>query len=104
MRVLLDECVPRKLKYELPGHDVRTVTEMGWSGVKNGPLLSRAGQEFEAFVTVDQGPKHKQNLSSPMLTIIVLVATSNSIDHLRPLMPMVCQELQRASPGTVVTV
>jgi len=37
--VLLDECVPRKLKRELADHDVQTVTESGWSGFKNGDLL-----------------------------------------------------------------
>jgi hypothetical protein len=26
---LLDECLPRKLKDDLPGHDVRTVPEVG---------------------------------------------------------------------------
>jgi predicted nuclease of predicted toxin-antitoxin system len=40
MRILLDECLPRRLRRELPGHDVRTVPEMGWSGKKNGALLS----------------------------------------------------------------
>lgn len=104
MRVLLDDCVPKKLKYELPGHDVRTVTEMGWSGMKNGPLLIRAAQEFEVLVTVDQGPKHQQNLSSPLLTIIVLVPVNSSIERLRALMPMVLQELQHISPGSVVRV
>lgn len=39
MRLLLDECVPRRLKRELPGHDVTTVSEAGWAGVKNGELL-----------------------------------------------------------------
>ena len=34
MKILLDECLPRKLKYELPGHDVLTVSEMGWAGAK----------------------------------------------------------------------
>ena len=38
MRVLLDECLPRKLKRELQGHHVSTVPEMGWAGVKNGAL------------------------------------------------------------------
>jgi Domain of unknown function (DUF5615) len=104
VRVLFDESLPRKLKYELPGHDVRTVTEMGWTGMKNAPLLLRAGQEFEVFVTVDQGPKHPQNLSSLTLMIIVLNAMTNSIEHLRALMPMVLQELQKASPGVVVKV
>lgn len=104
MRVLFDECVPRKLKYELPGHDVRTVSEMGWTGLRNAPLLLRAAPEFDAFITVDQGPKHKQYLSSLTLVIIVMVGKSQTVDHLRTLMPMVLLELQRTFPGTVVTV
>jgi hypothetical protein len=54
MRVLLDECVPRKLRQELPGHEVSTLRDMGWARLKNGPLLARAAGQFEAFITVDQ--------------------------------------------------
>lgn len=89
MRVLLDECVPRQLKHELSGHDVRTVTEMGWSGVKNGPLLRRAAPEFDAFLTVDQGLEYQQNLFTLDLIAILMAAKSNDIDDLRPLMPQV---------------
>jgi len=42
MRVLLDECVPRKLKRALPNHDCRTMPEAGFAGKKNGHLLSLA--------------------------------------------------------------
>ena len=42
MRVLLDECVPNGLRRELPGHDVRTVPEMGWAAKENGELLALA--------------------------------------------------------------
>jgi hypothetical protein len=38
----------------LPGHDVKTVVEMGWSGVKNGALLALAGLGFDAFIMVDK--------------------------------------------------
>jgi hypothetical protein len=38
MRLLLDECVPRRFRQELPGYDVHTVAEMGWSGKKNGKV------------------------------------------------------------------
>jgi hypothetical protein len=65
MRILLDECVPRRLRQELPGHDVRTVQELGWSGKKNGELLQlMAGQGFEVLVTVDQSIRHQQNLQA----------------------------------------
>ena len=53
MRVLLDECVPRSLRDELPGHDVRTVPEMGWASQENGALLALASGKFEVFITTD---------------------------------------------------
>lgn len=102
--MLLDECVPRRLRRELPGHDVRTVNEMGWSGVKNGPLLRRAAEEFDVFLTVDQGVEYQQNLVGLDLAIIVMVATSNDIDDLRPLMPRMRETLNSVSPGILLKV
>jgi len=104
VRVLLDECVPRQLKRELPGHDVRTVTEMGWSGIKNGPLLRRAAPEFDAFLTVDQGLEYQQNLFVLNLIVILMAAKSNDIDDLRPLMSQVREALEKTSPGNIVRV
>jgi hypothetical protein len=63
MRILIDECLPRKLKQELSGHAVSTVQEMGWSSVKNGALLSLMTGQFDAFVTVDGNLEYQQNLS-----------------------------------------
>lgn len=62
MRVLLDECLPRQLKWQLPGHDVATVPERGWAGTKNGELLRLAAAEFDVFVTVDQNLRFQRNL------------------------------------------
>ena len=56
MKVLLDECIPRKLKFELTGYNCQTVPEAGMAGQKNGTLLSlaeRAG--FDVFLTMDKG-------------------------------------------------
>jgi len=53
MRVLLDECVPRALRGDIPGHDVKTVAEAGWAGIKNGELLRLAATAFDLVITVD---------------------------------------------------
>jgi predicted nuclease of predicted toxin-antitoxin system len=39
MRILLDECLPKDLARELPGHTVQTVAQAGWAGISNGKLL-----------------------------------------------------------------
>jgi predicted nuclease of predicted toxin-antitoxin system len=54
MRVLLDECLPERLKHELPEHQVRTVREAGLAGKKNGALLEFASTQFDVLVTIDR--------------------------------------------------
>jgi hypothetical protein len=77
---------------------------MGWSGLKNGILLRRAAEQFDVFLTVDQGLEYQQNLSGLNLAVIVMMAKSNDIDDLRPLMPRVREALDSASPGALVKV
>ncbi len=105
MRVLLDESVPRKLARELVGHEVRTVTALGWAGTKNGDLLRRAAAEgFRVLVTTDQNLEYQQNLSKLDLGLAVLVAKSNRLVHLSPLIPRLLDELDRIAPGSVARI
>ena len=93
MRVLLDECVPRALRKELPGHDVKTISEAGWRGVKNGALLRLAAEEFDVLLTVDRNLEYQQNFSGLKLAVVVMEAESNDIAVLRPLLPAVREAL-----------
>jgi predicted nuclease of predicted toxin-antitoxin system len=104
MRVLLDECVPRRLGRELPGHEVFTVTGRGWSGIKNGKLLALADAEFEVFLTVDQNLKYQQNLTTFRIAVILLVARNNRLQTLLPLMPEVSETLDKISAGEFIRI
>ena len=104
MKVLLDECTPRKLRRELAEHDVRTVTEQGWSGVKNGKLLALAEAEFDVFLTVDQNLRYQQNLKSFNIGVILLVARNNRLKTLLPLMPEVREALEHIKGGDFIRV
>jgi len=101
VRVLLDECVPRKLRRELPGHTVFTVTEMGWNGTLNGALLLRASGEFDLLLTVDANVPYQQNQQTLPIAVLILVARSNDINDLRPLMPQVRELLPTIEPGRI---
>ena len=88
MRILLDECAPRPLKRELLDYEIRTVVEMGWSGKKNGELLRLMSQErFTILLTTDQNLRYQQNLQQAGVAVVVLVAPSNRLPDLLPLMP-----------------
>jgi hypothetical protein len=85
---------------EIVGHDVSTVQREGWAGMSNGKLLRAASDRgFEAFVTSDQNLEFQQNLRSSMLRILVLHATSNAIDDLRPLVPSLLDALSKSDVG-----
>jgi hypothetical protein len=104
MRVLLDECLPKKLKLELPDHFVQTVPEAGWAGKQNGDLLRLAQKHFDVLLTIDQNIEHQQYLKQFDLAFIILVAATNDIDDLRPLMRAVNDALTVAQPVDILYV
>ncbi len=102
MKVLLDECVPRKLRRELENHEVFTVTERGWSGIKNGNLLALAAPEFDVFLTIDQNLKYQQNLKNFNIAIILLIARNNRLKTLLLLVPEVKEALSNIAKGDLI--
>jgi hypothetical protein len=104
--VLLDHCIPRPFERSLTGHDVRTTREMRLHELKNGALLRAAVDAgFAAFVTMDAGSPHQQELSRfPSLITIQLSAQSNKVDALVPLAPRVLVALATLSPGSFVRI
>ena len=103
MQVLLDECVPRPLKRELPDYQVRTVVEMGWSGKKNGELLQLMSEEgFTVLLTTDRNLQYQQNLQQVGIAVVVMVASSNRLLDLIPLIPKVGNALAQVTPGQVI--
>ena len=105
MRILLDESLPRQLALEFPNHDVRTVSQQKWTGLKNGELLRQAKDAgFEVFVTADQNLQYQQNLANSGLGIVVVRAVKNRLEDLRPLIPSLPKILLSVKPGSVVRV
>ena len=100
--MLLDECVDRGLAAEIPDHDVRTVPEAGWAGLKNGELLSRAQADYDVFVTTDRNLMFQQNLPSFEIAVLVLSARSNRLHDLLPLVPELVATIPSAKPGKSV--
>jgi len=102
MKVLLDECVTRYLKRDFTGHEVFTVEEAGFKGLKNGRLLQSASGQYDVLVTVDQNLQYQQNLETLVMAIIVLKAKRSTYPMLKPLMPQMLETLETIKPGEIV--
>jgi predicted nuclease of predicted toxin-antitoxin system len=91
MKILLDESLPRKLRYDFEEtHEVITVRDKGWLGKKNGELFKLIAEEkFELFVTVDRNLSYQQNLEKIPFIIIVL----HGVDNRRETLKLLIQKL-----------
>ena len=103
MRILLDECLPKDLARELPGHTVKTVPQAGWAGISNGKLLRLVAHsgKFDVFLTVDKQLPQQNKTSALPFAIVLLRAKSNQIIHVFPFAPEILRRLAEFQPGHV---
>ena len=94
MRLLLDENLPKRLKLDFPDHEIYTVREKEWNGVKNGELLKLLIQNnFDALLTFDKNLQHQQNFVKYTIAVFVMAAKINSYEELTKLTPKINESL-----------
>jgi hypothetical protein len=106
MKILLDENLPRKLKFNFTAdHELFTVQEMNWLGKRNGELLGLMTLNgFDAFVTIDKNLQHQQNLNRFAVRLFVLNARNNKIETLEPYIEKLSEALALSINDQVVIV
>lgn len=106
MKLLLDECVPRRFKSSLsnPKHECVTVPEAGFAGKKNGELLALAEENFQVFITLDEGFRYQQNLSGRKIAVRLVRAKSNRLTDLLPWAEHCRRAISTIQPGQIVLV
>lgn len=104
MKILLDECLPKRFAGRIMGHEVWTVQQAKLSGFKNGELLKQAASQFDAFVTLDQNLPLQNNLAHQPLRILLLKARSSRFADLEPPVPALVRAIGTSNPGQVVLV
>ena len=104
MKILIDECLPKKLKNALAQYDVSTVPEAGWASKKNGELLRLMTNVFDIFITVDSNLQYQQQLKTLPISFIVLSAKNNKLETLLPLMARVEEVIQNIQTGQVIII
>jgi len=98
MKLLLDENLPKRLKVDFANHEVYSIQDMGWSGVKNGPLLQlMLENNFHALLTFDKNLQHQQNFKKYTVAVFVLSAINNTYIELAKLSPKVQMYLKNDS-------
>lgn len=104
-KIILDECLPRKLKQDIIGHKVTTVPEMGWAGTQNGQLLRLIEQKgFDVFLTVDRNLFFQHSKKKLKIAVIILSAPTNRYVDLRTLIPLIHHKLDPIKAGQIMQI
>ena len=102
MRILFDENAPFSLALDLVGHDCETVIQLGWRGIKNGMLLTRAeAAGFKVLITLDDDMEPEQNMTARSIAILVLKPRRQGKGAARELAGNVILALQTLAPGEI---
>ena len=88
MKILLDECITKKLKGYLPNHEVYTVNEKGWNGLYNGKLMAKCVEDkIDIFLTIDKNILFQQSIIKYDLAIVVFDALNSKVSTLIRFLP-----------------
>ena len=104
MKILIDECLPRRLVRDLHQYSVTTVPRHGWAGKKDSELIKLAELEFDVFITLDSNLIFQQNLEIINISVIVLHAVNSRYETLIPLIPGILKAIETAQPGKTTAV
>jgi len=105
MKVLLDECITKKLKPYLIDLEVYTVFEMGWSGVKNGKLMSLCMlNHFDVLLTIDKNMMYQQNIDKHPISIVVLNSMTSKLEELKLFIPSFLKQIYHFEKNKVYVI
>jgi len=105
LRILIDESLPIALANELTGHDVSTVRQQRWRGLRNGVLLRAAANAgFEVIVSADHSLQHQQNLVAIGIAAVIIRGTRTRLRFIQPLVPKILAAIDTIRPGEVLEV
>jgi hypothetical protein len=77
------------------------VEDFGWANEDDGPLLRLLEPVCDVFVTVARNLPFQQRLEHRSFATMVLLARSNRLADLLPLVPDLIELIPQAAPGSV---
>ncbi len=104
MRILLDECVPARVKHAFPGHSVQTVSEAGWQASQDPTLLAFAEKRFDVFVTVDRNLTKQNDVRRFLLGFVVVATPNNRLESFEAIYADLLAAAEKVTAGQTIVV
>jgi predicted nuclease of predicted toxin-antitoxin system len=103
MKIIIDECLPKRVTRFFPGHDVWTVPQIGLAGYHDRELLHELDRRgIDLFVTIDGNMEYQQQFAERTFGTIVIRAVSNRFADLEHMQGQLQDALSKVKPKRII--
>lgn len=104
VKVLLDACVPHRMRRGLSEFDAETAQHAGLDRMDDGALLDAIDGTYDVLVTRDRNLGFQQRITGRSISVVVLRSFDQSPASFDALLPELKAAIVAAAPGTVTLV
>ena len=102
MKIIIDECLPKRLRALLPFDQVWTVPQIGLAGTKDTDLLNALDEkDIDVFITIDGNIEYQQQFAGRKFGTVVIRAASNRFPDLVPFADSLVDVITQVKAGTI---
>jgi len=103
--IIIDECLPKKLRIFFKEHTVWTVPQIGLQGAKDKDLLEELDKKgIDCFITIDGNIEYQQQFKNRSFSTIVVRSYSNRFKDLELLRQDLVEALKEVGEVKIVHV
>ncbi len=102
MKIIIDECLPKRVTQFFEKGSAFTVPQIGLSGTKDTELLNELDRrEIDVFVTIDGNIEYQQQFINRKFGTVVIIAVSNRFNDLLHLKDKILKAVNSVSKGEI---
>jgi len=103
MKIIIDECLPKRLTQLFPNHEVWTVPQIGLAGYTDTDLLNELDtREIDVFITIDSNIKYQQLFSNRHFGTIIIRSVSNRFSDLAHFKDDLNETIQKIKASQII--
>ena len=103
MKIIIDECLPKRITLFFPKDDAYTVAQIGLSGSTDTILLTELdAKKIDVFITIDGNIEYQQQFKNRVFGTIVIRSVSNRYLDLLHLKDKIILATSQVNPGEII--
>jgi hypothetical protein len=103
MKIIVDECLPKRITLLFPNEDAYTVAQIGLSGATDKMLLTELdNKKIDVFITIDGNIEYQQQFKDRVFGTIVIRSVSNRYADLLHLKDKLVWASSQVNPGEII--